>query len=79
VFQGKPGYYDYINYGHVKWALGNKREAVELYIQSLGDASFGMEEFLKTMEEDQALLVKNSINRKDIPLMLDYLHYRLMQ
>ncbi len=79
VFEGKPGHYDLINYGHVKWALGEKREAVELYIQSLRDASFGMEEFLKTMEEDQALLVKNGINRKDIPLMLDYLHYRLMQ
>lgn len=79
VFQGKPGYYDYMNYGHLKWALGEKREAVELYVQSLRDASFGMEDFLKTMEEDQSLLVKNGINRKDIPLMLDYLHYRLMQ
>lgn len=79
VFQGKPGYYDYMNYGHLQWALGNKREAVELYIQSLKDVSFGMENFLKTMEEDQSLLVRNGINRKDIPLMLDYLHYRLVQ
>jgi tetratricopeptide (TPR) repeat protein len=79
VFRGKPGYYDYMNYGHLQWALGNKREAVELYIQSLKDASFGMENFLKTMEEDHSLLVRNGINRKDIPLMLDYLHYRLVQ
>lgn len=79
VFQGKPGYYDYMNYGHLQWALGNKREAVELYIQSLRDASFGMENFLKTMEEDQSLLIRNGIHRKDIPLMLDYLHYRLVQ
>jgi tetratricopeptide (TPR) repeat protein len=79
VFQGKPGYYDYINFGHVQWALGNKREAVELYIQSLKDIHFGMEDFLKTMEEDQILLVQNGINQKDIPLMLDYLHYRLMK
>ena len=79
VFQGKPGHYDYINYGHVKWALGNKREAVELYLQSLRDPDFGMEDFLKTMEEDQPLLTGNGINQKDIPLMLDYLHYRLMK
>jgi tetratricopeptide (TPR) repeat protein len=79
VFQGKPGYYDYINYGHLQWALGNKQKAVELYIQSLRDASFEMEDFLKTMEEDRPLLVRNGISRMDIPLMLDYLHYRLMQ
>jgi tetratricopeptide (TPR) repeat protein len=77
VFELKPGYYDYINYGHVQWALGKKREAVELYIQSLRDLKFEMEDFLKTMEEDQPMLIKNGINETDIPLMLDYLHYRL--
>jgi tetratricopeptide (TPR) repeat protein len=79
VFQGKPGYYDYINHGHVQWALGNKREAVELYLQSLKDPEFEMEDFLKTMDEDQAFLVGNGISPQDIPLMLDYLHYRLMK
>ncbi len=78
VFELKPGYYDYINYGHVLWALGKKREAIELYIQSLRDLQFEMEDFLRTMEEDRSLLIKNGINEKDIPLMLDYLHYRLV-
>lgn len=79
VFELKPGYYDYINYGHVQWAMGNKRDAIELYIQSLRDLNFEMEDFLKTMEEDQSMLISNGINSKDIPLMLDYLHYRLMK
>lgn len=79
VFEAKPGYYDYINYGHLQWAMGNKKEAVELYIQSLKDLNFGMEEFLKTIEDDRELLVQNGISQKDIPLMLDYLHYRLMK
>ncbi|MCK5134190.1 MAG: tetratricopeptide repeat protein [Bacteroidales bacterium] len=79
VFELKPGYYDYINYGHVQWALGNKREAIELYIQSLRDLNFEMEDFLKTMVDDQSMLIRNGINKKDIPLMLDYLHYRLMK
>jgi tetratricopeptide (TPR) repeat protein len=77
VFEGKPGYYDYINYGHLQWALGNKRDAVELYVQSLRDLNFEMTDFLKTMEDDRHILVANGINQKDIPLMLDYLHYRL--
>jgi tetratricopeptide (TPR) repeat protein len=77
VFELKPGYYDFINYGHVLWALGKKRDAIELYIQSLRDLEFEMEDFLKTMDEDQPMLIKNGISEKDIPLMLDYLHYRL--
>jgi len=76
VFELKPGYYDYINYGHVQWALGNKRDAIELYVQSLRDLQFEMEDFLKTMQEDRSMLISNGINEKDIPLMLDYLHYR---
>jgi tetratricopeptide (TPR) repeat protein len=79
IFEGKPGYYDYINYGHLQWALGNKRDAVELYVQSLRDLNFEMEDFLKTMEDDRSILVGNGINQKDIPLMLDYLHYRLLK
>jgi len=79
IFEGKPGYYDYINYGHLQWALGNKRDAVELYAQSLRDLNFEMEDFLKTMEDDRSILLGNGINQKDIPLMLDYLHYRLMK
>ena len=79
IFEGKPGYYDYINYGHLQWALGNKRDAVELYAQSLRDLNFEMEDFLKTMQDDRSILVENGINQKDIPLMLDYLHYRLMK
>jgi len=79
VFEGKPGHYDYINYGHLQWALGNKKDAVELYLQSLRDLEFEMEDFLKTMEDDRSILIKNGINQKDIPLMLDYLHYRLMK
>jgi hypothetical protein len=63
----------------VQWALGNKRDAIELYIQSLRDLQFEMNDFLKTMEEDQSLLIQNGINEKDIPLMLDYLHYRLVK
>lgn len=79
VFELKPGYYDYINYGHVQWALGKKRDAIELYVQSLRDIDFEMEDFLKIMAEDQAMLVNNGINKKDIPLMLDYLHYSLVK
>ena len=73
VFEGKPGYYDYINYGHLQWALGNKKDAVELYLQSLRDLDFEMEDFLNTIEDERSILLKKGINKKDIPLMLYYL------
>jgi len=79
VFESKPGHYDFINYGHVQWALGKKKDAVELYLQSLRDLKFEMEDFQKTMEEDRYILLENGIPEQDIPLMLDYLHYRLMK
>jgi tetratricopeptide (TPR) repeat protein len=79
VFEAKPGHYDFINYGHVQWALGKKRDAVELYLQSLRDLKFEMGDFQKTMEEDRSILIQNGILEQDIPLMLDYLHYRLMK
>jgi hypothetical protein len=44
----------------------------------LRDLQFEMKDFLKTMEEDQEILIRNGIHKKDIPLMLDYLHYRLI-
>jgi tetratricopeptide (TPR) repeat protein len=77
VFELTPGHYDYMNYGHLQWALGNRKKAIELYIQSLKDPEFEMNDFLKTMEEDRPVLTRNGISKKDIPLMLDYLHYQL--
>ncbi|MBN1132076.1 MAG: tetratricopeptide repeat protein [Bacteroidales bacterium] len=75
VVQAKPDYYDYINYGHVLWALGKRKEAIEQYSQSLKDPGFGMNDFLKVMEDDKKFLIQNGVDRNDIPLLLDYLHY----
>ncbi len=77
VLEGNPGHYDYINYGHLQWSLGNKRDAIEFYVKSLCGPDFEMKDFVKTMEEDKSLLLRNGVNPEDIPLMLDYLRYRL--
>ena len=79
VFQTEPGYYDYVNYGHVLWALGKRKEAIEHYIQSLRDLEFGMDQFHKTMDEDKKFLIQNGVDKDDIPLLIDYLHYKLVK
>jgi len=71
------GYFDFINFGHVKWVQGKRKEAIDLYIRAVQDPACSHEQFLKTIEEDKTLLLRNGITPSDIPLMLDYLHYRL--
>jgi len=71
------GYYDFVNSGHVKWALGKRKEAIDLYIRAVQDPACDIGKLLATLEEDKPLLLKNGVTAGDIPLMLDYLHYRL--
>ena len=84
--------YDYIleninisnlNYDSNIFEIGiiNSLFAIQLvrFLEKTFDIKFEMDDFLKTMEEDQNLLIQNGINEKDIPLMLDYLHYRLVK
>jgi tetratricopeptide (TPR) repeat protein len=77
VHEMGAGYYDYMNYGHVLWSLGKRKEAIDQYIQSLNDENFTLDNFLKTMNEDKKLLISNGVNKNDIPLLIDYLHYKL--
>ena len=75
VFELNPGYYDYVNYGHLKWAMGDRKAAINNYLQSLQDKNLTFSEFQKTMADDRKLLLKNGIDTEEIPLMMDYLRY----
>jgi tetratricopeptide (TPR) repeat protein len=77
VFGQEPDYYDYINYGHLKWAVGDRKSAIENYILSINHKNFAYPEFQKTMEADTSLLINKGIEREEISLMMDYLRYRL--
>jgi tetratricopeptide (TPR) repeat protein len=77
VFEQDPDYYDYINYGHLKWAVGDRKSAIENYILSIKSKNFSYPEFQKTMEVDAPLLISRGIEKQEISLMMDYLRYRL--
>ena len=77
VFEQEPDYYDYINYGHLKWAVGDRKLAIENYILSINHKNFTFPDFQKTMEADSSLLIDMGIEREEIYLMMDYLRYRL--
>lgn len=76
VFKSTPDYYDYINFGHVKWAQGDRKAAIENYILSSNYSSFSLNELHKIMEDDKAILLKIGVDPEEVPLMMDYLRYR---
>jgi len=69
--------YDFINFGHVEWCLGNRKEAIKLYKKSIKQKDNSFELFLTTFNDDKEHLLKHGIIPDDIPIMLDYLQYSL--
>lgn len=65
--------HDFLNLGHVEWALGNKQKAIENYKNGLKKSGNDFDWFTKGIEEDKKYLLKNGISLFDIPLMIDYL------
>jgi tetratricopeptide (TPR) repeat protein len=65
--------HDLINMGHLTLCRGNKKEAVELYRQSLVTGEIGKEEFISIFTDDIHLLVSLGASKDDLPIILDYL------
>lgn len=78
VFRQDPNYYDYVNYGHLKWVTGDRKGAIENYLLSISEfKKFTFKDLQKTMDEDVSVLVDQGIEKEEISLMMDYLRYRL--
>ena len=70
---GKLNAHDYINKGHLALCRGKKREAVELYKQSIVSGELSKEQFSSIFNEDRDLLISLGISSDDLPILLDYL------
>ena len=77
LLEDNPSKHDYMNMGHVQWSLGNRKEALEFYCNSVSKKGFTEEEFLKAFDEDLPHLIDRGINNDDVPIMLDQLRYFL--
>jgi len=77
VFELGPESYDYVNFGHLKWATGDRKSAIDNYILSTNYKNFSFTELQKTIEEDAALLIRRGIDKEEISLMMDYLRYKM--
>lgn len=70
---GKLTVHDHINKGHLALCRGNKKEAVELYKQSILSGELSKDQFISIFAEDKDLLISLGVNTDDLPILLDYL------
>lgn len=67
--------YDFINMGHLQWAMGNRPEAAANYKKAVKASDFKFKDFREIFEPDIHILEAHDISRMDIELMMDFLYY----
>lgn len=76
VLSGKPTIHDYLNAGHVELCVGNKKEAISLYKQSLyQDRDFELFQLL--FEADKDVLISHGIDTHIFPFLFDQVKYNM--
>jgi tetratricopeptide (TPR) repeat protein len=70
--------HDLINKGHLALCKGDKKEAADLYRRSIATGEISKEDFMRILSDDKPILLGNSVDSDDIPILLDYLFYILL-
>ena len=71
----EPSKHDLMNMGHVQWSLGKRKLALDFYKRSIVKTNFTEKEFFEVFEEDLHFLLKQGVDKDDVPIMLDQLRY----
>ncbi len=74
---GKLSAHDLINMGHLALCKGNKREAVDLYRQSIAMEDITSDQFMSNFAADRELLISLGVNQDDLPILLDYILFSI--
>lgn len=77
ILNNKPTSIDYMNAGHVEFALKNLNKTIELYRESIENDKGNAESFLNNFRQDVKYLIQAGISANDIPLLIDQLMYSL--
>jgi tetratricopeptide (TPR) repeat protein len=72
----EPNAYDYINAGHLAFCRGDKQQAAEYYISSIRKREGDLRSFLKGFNADRNVLIRNGVDKDELPLMMDYIRFR---
>lgn len=72
----KPTIHDYLNAGHVELCVGNKKEAISLYKQSLyQDRDFELFQLL--FDADKDILIAHGVDERIFPFLFDQVKYNM--
>lgn len=71
----EPNAYDYINAGHLAFCRGDKQQAAEYYISSIRKRDGDLRSFLKGFFADSNVLIRNGVDKDELPLMVDYIRF----
>ena len=72
-----PDMQDYLNAGHVEWAMNNAKAALSYYKKSVAKGGNDWNKFRDLFEQDVPDLLNAGIGKDEIPLMLDAIRYEL--
>lgn len=75
IIEQSPSKLDYLNTGHVAWAQGKRKDALQLYAESVQLFEQEGGDFYAAFDEDIPQLHEAGIAPDEIPLMLDKLRY----
>ncbi|MCL1943141.1 MAG: tetratricopeptide repeat protein [Candidatus Azobacteroides sp.] len=77
ILLNKPDAQDYMNAGHAEWAAGNRKRAIQLYLQSIRKNENNIDRFMEDFEKDIPDLETGGIRKDEIYPMLDQLQYEI--
>ena len=68
---------DLLNLGHVLWCKGERKEALNIYQKSITTPGYSLKTFEEDFYSDIDTLIKNGIEKDDLPIMLDQIRYSI--
>jgi len=71
-----PNRHDYLNAGHVEWALSNLNQAVDYYVEALKLTKDGYPAFRREFNRDFGTLLQMHVNLAPIAFVMDEARYR---
>lgn len=77
ILANNPNEQDYLNAGHIEWALNNMKETLRLYVLSVQSKDGNIHKFMEQFHQDIPELLTAGVEAEDIPLLLDQLRYQL--
>lgn len=79
ILSDKPTSSDYLNAGHVTLALGNIKDAIVLYRQSIEADKNDIDNFTRNYNQDHQDLVNAGIAPGDLPIIYDQVIYSIQE